>query len=132
VVEPDEEAPEFPSIVVGVGAGLTVASFALPIALYFRAQGEFDEADELGPGHTGYAAARDEFESANVAYQVSWALPAALGAVTLGVAIWGAVHVSSGDGSAPKEGGTKPKKGGAEAVLVPAPGGGMFLVRGAL
>jgi tetratricopeptide (TPR) repeat protein len=90
------DEPEFPLAVVLVGAGLTIASFAIPIGLWFVARDERNEATALGAGHTGYAEARDEFDSARTRYLATYAVPAGLGAITLGIAIWGFIHVSQG------------------------------------
>ncbi|MCA9625249.1 MAG: hypothetical protein KC731_39775 [Myxococcales bacterium] len=92
---PTAEPPGYPVVPVIVGTGLTALSFLAPTVLYLRARGAFRDADDLGPGHTGYPAAKDEFEGKLLAYQISYALPAALAAATLGVAIWGAVVVAS-------------------------------------
>lgn len=89
------EPAEFPTTVVLIGAGLTAAAVVLPTALWYYAADQREEADDLGRGHTGYAAAVEDFESARTAYQVSYLLPATLGAATLGVAIWGLIEVGS-------------------------------------
>lgn len=90
---------DFPTGWVVAGAALTAASFALPIALLARADGKRDDAAALGAGHTGYAEAREDFDSARTAYHVSYLVPAVLGAATITIAIVG-VAGSSGDGSA--------------------------------
>jgi len=92
--EPPSPA-EFPTTLVLVGAGLTAASFVFPAVMWKLADDERAEAEALGPGHTGYAAAVDSFESARTSYELSYILPAALGAATAAVAIWGVVRVSS-------------------------------------
>lgn len=90
------EAPEFPTAVVLIGVGLTAVSFALPGGLYRRAAAARADSEELGRGHTDYEEKVAEFGSKRTAYQVSYLLPAVLGTATLGVAIWGVVHVSTG------------------------------------
>jgi hypothetical protein len=115
---PKSEPRAFPTAIVLVGAGLTAASFALPIALWRVAAGKRDDADALGVGHTGYASAREDFESARTAQYASYALPAGLGAITLGVAIWGWIHVANDGAGASVEG-----------RLLPAPEGASFDLR---
>ncbi|MEJ7732257.1 MAG: hypothetical protein WKG00_24005 [Polyangiaceae bacterium] len=90
----------FPTAWVLVGAGLTAASVALPLVLRSEAEDARADAEDLGAGHTGYAAARDDYESARSTYQAAWALPAALGAITAGIAVYGMVHVSGDPRSA--------------------------------
>ncbi len=90
-----EEPPTFPWIPVGIGAGLTAAGFILPALMFQRARTKFQDADALGAGHSGYADARDDYASARTAYQVSYALPAGLGAITAGIAIYGIVRVTT-------------------------------------
>lgn len=92
---PPEEPPSFPWIPVGIGAGLTAAGFILPAVMFQRGRSKHQQADELGAGHSGYADARDDYDAARTAYEVSYALPAALGAITAGVAIYGVVHVAT-------------------------------------
>jgi hypothetical protein len=94
---PDSVPParrSFPTAWVLVGAGLTAASVALPLVLRSEAEDARADAEGLGAGHTGYAAAREDYDSARSTYQAAWALPAALGAITAGIAIYGIVHVS--------------------------------------
>ncbi|MBS2015591.1 MAG: hypothetical protein JST00_22075 [Deltaproteobacteria bacterium] len=94
---PEEPAPPPPALPVApppapatsarttwllVGAGATVVSFALPLTLYGVASGKQSDAEALGPGHTGYAAAKDSYESARTVYAVSYALPIAVGLTT--------------------------------------------------
>jgi hypothetical protein len=100
---PDSVPPprrSFPTAWVLVGAGLTAASVALPLALRSEAEDARAEAEGLGAGHTGYADARDDYDSARSTYQAAWALPAALGAITAGIAIYGIVHISGDPRSA--------------------------------
>jgi tetratricopeptide (TPR) repeat protein len=118
IVKPVEEPPSYPIALVLVGVGVTGLGFILPGVLYDKAADQRATADELGPGHTGYADALDEFESARTAYQISYVLPAALGVATAGIAIWGAVHVASWE----------PADASVSAAVVP--GGGAFWVRG--
>jgi len=88
---PPPPPSSFPTVWVVTGAGLTAASIALPIALNARAASKREDAEKLGVGHTDYAAARDEFDSARTLYYASYAVPALLGAVTVAIAIVGAV-----------------------------------------
>jgi len=88
------EERSFPTLVVLIGVGVTAASFALPGVMWGRAADRFQEAEDLGKGHTGYPDKVDEYDGATTAYYASYALPAALGAITLGVAIYGIIHVS--------------------------------------
>ena len=89
---PQEPERSFPTVLVLVGAGLTVASVALPVGLNARAQTKREEAEKLGQGHTDYAAARDDFDSARTLYYVSYGAPALLGAATIAIAVVGAVR----------------------------------------
>lgn len=68
------------------GAALTVASFALPIALYVGASDERAAAVDLGRGHAEYAAAVASYDDARTLYAISYALPATLALAT--GAIW--------------------------------------------
>jgi tetratricopeptide (TPR) repeat protein len=77
----------FPTGWFVAGAGLTAASVILPVALGLRANSLRDDAEKLGPGHTGYAAAAGEFDDARDAYRASFALPAVLAAATLAIPI---------------------------------------------
>lgn len=79
----------FPTPWVVAGAGLTVAACALPIALGINAAKRRDDALVLGAGHTDYAAALSTYESARTAYYVSYAAPAAFGALTIVITIVG-------------------------------------------
>lgn len=90
-----DEPPGFPTVLVLLGAGLTAASFVLPGVMFARASDARDEADALGPGHTGYATAREDFEDARTAYELSYLLPAGLGAITATIAIVGAVRMAT-------------------------------------
>jgi hypothetical protein len=90
------EAPTFPTGWVLAGAGLTAVSFAIPIALGVDAWNQAQSAAALGRGHTGYADAVDDYESARTRYYAIYAVPAVLGAATLAVAIGGAVSVALG------------------------------------
>jgi len=90
------DAPTFPTGWVLAGAGLTAASFAIPIALGADAWNQARSAAALGRGHTGYAEALDDYEAARTRYYAIYAVPAVLGAATLAVAIGGAVSVALG------------------------------------
>jgi hypothetical protein len=100
VAPPDAPEPvaseerSFPTVVVLIGVGLTAASFALPGVMWGKAADRFQEAEDLGKGHTGYPDKVEEYDEATTAYYASYALPAALGAITLGVAVYGIIHVS--------------------------------------
>ncbi len=65
------------------GSAVTAVSFALPLGLLAVANGKKSDAEALGEGHSGYAAAKSSYDSAKTAYGVSYALPAALGVTTL-------------------------------------------------
>ena len=82
----------FPTAIVIAGAGLTAASFGLPLGLGLRASSLRSDAVVLGRGHSRYASAKSKFESARTAYDVSYVLPAVLAAATVGVAIVGGVR----------------------------------------
>jgi hypothetical protein len=109
VPQPTPEPRSFPLIPVLVGVGLTGVSFALPGVMHQRAANARGVAQELGQGHTEYAAARADYESRRKTYRLSYLLPAGLGVATLGVVIYGIVHVSTGPeaeiGFAPIDGG---------------------------
>ena len=96
-VAPPLPPPAFPTLWVAVGGGATALSFILPGVLGASAAAERNEATALGPGHTAYPTARDEFLDARSAYELSYILPAALGAVTATIAIVGLVQISSHD-----------------------------------
>jgi hypothetical protein len=93
---PPTDAPSFPTLWVLLGVAATGASLALPLTLRGDADDARTAAEELGPGHTGYGAAVQEYESARSTYYAGWALPAALGAITAGIAVYGVVHVATG------------------------------------
>ena len=77
------------STLVLVGAGVTIASVAVPIAFYFVARGKRDDATALGQGNTGYADALSTYDKWRTIYLVSYALPATLAVVTAGVWLFG-------------------------------------------
>jgi hypothetical protein len=114
-----EEAPSFPTVWVLIGAGLTAASFVFPGVMYARASDARDEATALGAGHTDYAGARETFADRYTAYELSYLLPAGLGAVTGVVAVVGAITVATWTPPAEREGvaaltvGCSPMSGGA-------------------
>lgn len=85
-VEDRRAEPTTPAMRVYVGAAATVASFALPTALFFVADGKRDDADALGAGHSRYADARSTYETWRTAYYVSYAVPVALALTT--AALW--------------------------------------------
>lgn len=82
----------FPTAVVIGGASLTAVSFTLPLGLGLHASGLRSDAIVLGRGNSKYAVAKGDYESARTGYYVSYVVPAVLGAVTIGVAIYGAVR----------------------------------------
>jgi hypothetical protein len=92
---PEDEGPEFPTVLFFVGLGATAVSFVFPGVMYAMAEDSRDEAEALGAGHTGYATARDGFEDDRTAYQLSYLLPAGLGAVTAAIGIVGAVRMAT-------------------------------------
>lgn len=79
-----------------IGAGVSIASVALPISLYFVAKSKGDDARDLGAGHTGYPSALEDYNSARTVYLASYAVPIVLGALTVGLYV-----VLSGKKSAP-------------------------------
>ncbi|MFO0618873.1 MAG: hypothetical protein U0414_40165 [Polyangiaceae bacterium] len=99
-----EPKPAFPTAWVAAGAGLTIASFALPIGLGVDAGSRGNAAGALGPGHTAYADAVEEYVSARTRYYASYAVPAVLGAATLTVAIVGAARIALAPSGAPRVG----------------------------
>jgi hypothetical protein len=99
-MSPDADAPTFPTMWVVIGGGATALSFILPAVLLDRAASKRDEAEALGPGHTAYADAKQGFDEARTAYELSYALPAALGAITLVVATVGLVRIATYEPSA--------------------------------
>jgi len=80
---------------------------ALPLALRGDADDARTAAEELGPGHTGYPAAVEEYESSRSTYYGAWALPAALGAITLGIAVYGVVYVATDPAAAARKNGKR-------------------------
>ena len=78
-----------PSTLVLVGAGVTIASVAVPIAFYFVAHGKRNDAAVLGQGNSGYADAVSSYDKWRTIYLVSYALPATLALVTAGVWLFG-------------------------------------------
>jgi hypothetical protein len=68
-----------------IGAGVSIASVALPISLYFVAKSKGDDARDLGAGHTSYPSALDDYNSTRTIYLASYAVPIVLGAVTVGL-----------------------------------------------
>lgn len=107
------QGPSFPTVWVATGAALTAVSFVLPGVLFAQADSRRGDAEALGPGHTGYESAVDDFEGARTAYLVSYALPAALGLATLTVATVGWVQIASTP---------QPSKEGPSAALGLGPG----------
>jgi tetratricopeptide (TPR) repeat protein len=121
IVQEVEEPPSYPIALVLVGVGVTGLGFILPGVLFDEASARGAAAEDLGAGHTGYADALDEYESARTAYQISYVLPAALGVATLGVAIWGAVDVATWEPSSDTA---------ARVDVEVAPGGSIVWLRG--
>jgi hypothetical protein len=73
----------FPTGWLVAGALVTAASTAIPIGLGFVAKSKKDDALALGPGHTGYRAAIDEFDSARTLSRVSWVVPVVLASASV-------------------------------------------------
>jgi tetratricopeptide (TPR) repeat protein len=119
-----EEAPSFPTVLFVVGLSVTAVSFVLPGVLFAVADESRSEAEALGAGHSGYAAARDEFEGDRAAYQLSYILPGALGAITAAIAVVGAVRVATGSPSPAKDAAR------AAAGVSLSPGGGVVWLSG--
>jgi len=109
--EKADDAPAFPTVWVLLGAGLTAASVAFPVVMHFRAVDAREEAETLPVGHSGYTNGKESFEGARDASQLSWILPAALGAITVGIATVGVVIVSTHDPDAPTTGGLEVRLG---------------------
>jgi tetratricopeptide (TPR) repeat protein len=90
-VEPQPKAApgtaSFPTAWLIGGLAVTAASSVLPLAFGLDAKSKRDDADALGPGHTGYAAAANDFDDARSRYQISWVLPGALAAATAAIVI---------------------------------------------
>jgi tetratricopeptide (TPR) repeat protein len=82
-------AAHFPTAWVIVGAGLTVASAALPIALGLHASSQRQAAEEMGAGSTGYTAAVSDFHSTRTLYYASYVAPGLVAAVTATIATVG-------------------------------------------
>jgi hypothetical protein len=112
-----EEPPSFPTAWVLVGAGLTAASFVLPGIMFARASDARDDADAFGPGHTGYGAARETFDDRRSAYELSYLLPAGLGAITATIAVVGAVRMATWSPAPGTEMACSPLAGGATCWL---------------
>jgi hypothetical protein len=74
-------------LVLLIGGGVTLASFALPVVFGVRAASLSDDAEALGAGHSGYAQRHDDFTTARTTYWVSFAVPAVLAAATATVAV---------------------------------------------
>jgi tetratricopeptide (TPR) repeat protein len=91
------EGGHFPTAWVLVGAGLTVASAALPIALGLRASSLSQNAKDMGPGSTSYGTAVTDFQSARTLYYASYVVPGLLAAATATIVVVGLV--SSGGAS---------------------------------
>ncbi len=83
-------------LAIGFGAA-TVVSFALPLGLGLRAGSLRDDAI-AAPTRASYDAATSDYEGARTAYSVSYVLPAALGAATVGFLLWA---LAEGDADAP-------------------------------
>ena len=96
------EPPRFPFLAVGIGVAATGLSFALPIALRGHAADARATAAALGAGQTGYADALGIYEGARTRYYASFALPAALGAITAGVAIVGGLRSGAFQATGPR------------------------------
>jgi hypothetical protein len=70
-----------------VGGAVTLASAALPITLNVVTRHKRDEALALGTSHPEYPSASDDFRTFRTLYYVSYAVPAALAALTVTVAV---------------------------------------------
>lgn len=89
IIEKHEPVPDFPLPWVLAGTGATALAFILPAVLWHAAAQARADADAFGRGHTAYAAAVEAYDSARGDYQLSYLLPAGLGAVTATVAVVG-------------------------------------------
>lgn len=101
---PPDDAPEFPTAWVLIGAGLTAASVAFPVAMYFRASDAREHAEELPLGHSEYGDRKQAFGSARNDARLAWILPGALGAITVGIAAVGGMIVLTHDDEASSTG----------------------------
>lgn len=89
------ESSRFPTPWVGIGAAATLVASGVSFALYRRAESEREDALALGPKSAGYAAAKDDYDSAYRTYQFSLLAPALLGAATVTLVVLSVT--SSGD-----------------------------------
>jgi hypothetical protein len=80
-----ETVRPFSPLVLYVGAGMTAASFVLPVILYVNASNLVDQLRSEEPPN---ASANAQYSNARNAAYASWALPIGLGAVTAGLAAW--------------------------------------------
>jgi tetratricopeptide (TPR) repeat protein len=69
------------------GTAATLAAGAAPLVLGLRAASKRDDAAHLGAGNTQYESAMNDFGSARTAYYVSYAVPAAVLAVSIVVVL---------------------------------------------
>jgi hypothetical protein len=74
----------FPSYILWIGAGLTAASLVIPALTYSRALGVFDEHEASRDPDERARLANDYFSARSTAY-ATLAVPATLGAATLGL-----------------------------------------------
>ncbi|MBX3233303.1 MAG: tetratricopeptide repeat-containing protein [Labilithrix sp.] len=86
---PEPPPPRGVSAWVWVGAGVTLASVALPVASYLVADGKGDDARALGRGSGRYADAKDTYETWRTLHYVSYAVPAVLAGITIAIAVLG-------------------------------------------
>jgi hypothetical protein len=86
---PAHDGGGFPTAWVLVGAGLTVASAALPIALGVRAGSLSQDAKQMGQGNTGYTTAVSDFHNARTLYYASYVVPGLLAAATATIVVVG-------------------------------------------
>jgi hypothetical protein len=84
---PRVEEERFPTGWLIGGAAVTIASGALPLFLGLRASSKRDDAEAINPASARYAGAREDFEGARSAYQLSFIVPAVLAAATAVIVI---------------------------------------------
>lgn len=93
---PAQAATRWTTTWLVVSGAAAVASLALPLALYLRADGRRDEAEGLDRADPRYAEARARFEDARRDYRWSYAAPAILAAATVTIAILRSTRRESG------------------------------------
>lgn len=78
--------PPFSAVWIGVSAGMTLASLAVPVLLRSGAQEQYDSLSSTPRKQRDNSI--DDYEQKKQLAYASWAVPATLGAVTLGLTGW--------------------------------------------